>query len=134
MSRITKEINKITGTIIGISGKLIVYAVVILLLFEGITRGYAFGHDIFYATAMEEEPGTPKTVTIPKGYTASDASKALEEAGLIDNTLAFQIQKMFYDYEIYPGTYELNTSMTSKEILQELNVEPEEGKEGAAAE
>lgn len=125
MSRITKEINKITGTIIGISGKLIVYAVVILLLFEGVTRGYAFGHDIFYATAMEESPGTPKTVTIPRGYSSSDAAEVLEHAGLIDNVLAFQIQRLFYDYDIHPGTYELNTSMTSKEILQELNAEPE---------
>lgn len=130
MSRMTKEINKITGTIIGISGKLIVYAVVILLLFEGITRGYAFGHDIFYATAMEEAPGTPKTVTIPKGYTSSEAAEVLRDAGLIDNVLAFQIQKLFYDYDIHPGTYELNTSMTSKEILQELNTEPETAETG----
>lgn len=133
MSRITKEINKITGTIIGISGKLILYAVVILLLFEGITRGYAFGHDIFYATAMEEAPGTPKTVTIPKGYTTAEACEVLKEAGLIDNVLAFQIQKMFYDYDIHPGTYELNTSMTTKMILQELNAEPEEETQESSA-
>lgn len=133
MSRITKEINKITGTIIGISGKLILYAVVILLLFEGVTRGYAFGHDIFYATAMEEAPGTPKTVTIPKGYTTAEACEVLKEAGLIDNVLAFQIQKMFYDYDIHPGTYELNTSMTSKMILQELNAEPEEETQESSA-
>ena len=140
MSRITKEINKITGAIIGISGKLILYAVVILLLFEGITRGYAFGHDIFYATAMEEAPGTPKTVTIPRGYSTAEACEVLKEAGLIDNVLAFQIQMMFYDYDIHPGTYELNTSMTSKAILQELNAEPEaesgeaqEGADGPAA-
>lgn len=135
MSRVTKEINKITGTIIGISGKLIVYAVVVLLLFEGVTRGYAFGHDIFYATAMERAPGTPKTVTIPRGYTSADAAEVLHDAGLIDNVLAFQIQKLFYDYDIHPGTYELNTSMTSKEILQELNAEPEnaESKESEAA-
>ena len=42
MSQMTKEINAITGTIIGVSGKLIIYALVILLLVEGMTRGYAF--------------------------------------------------------------------------------------------
>ena len=31
----------------------------------------------------------------------------------------------FYDYKTYPGTYELSTTMTSKEILQVLNVKPE---------
>ena len=46
MSQMTKEINAITGTIIGVSGKLIIYALVILLLVEGMTRGYAFGHEV----------------------------------------------------------------------------------------
>ena len=48
MSDTTREINKVTGTIIRVSWKLIVYAVVALFLYEGITRGYAFGHDIFF--------------------------------------------------------------------------------------
>ena len=40
MSSTTKEINKITGAVIRVSWKLIVYAVVVLLLYEGVTRGY----------------------------------------------------------------------------------------------
>ena len=40
MSNTTNEINKVTGTIIRVSWKLIVYAVVVLLLYEGVTRGY----------------------------------------------------------------------------------------------
>ena len=119
MSQITKEINAITGTIIGISGKLILYALVILLLVEGISRGYAFGHEVFYATAMEPSPGTRYALTIP------ETAKLLKDVGLIKNEYAVQIQMWFYDYETYPGTYELSTSMTSKEILQILNVKPE---------
>lgn len=127
MSRMTKEINKITGTIIGISGKLILYAVILLLLFEGMTKGYEFGHEIFYATAMDEAPGVDKVVTIPKGQSDAETARMLGQTGLVGNELAFQVQKKFYDYEIYPGTYTLNTSMTSKEILQQLNEKAEEG-------
>lgn len=127
MSQITKDINKITGTIIGISGKLILYALVILLLAEGITRGYDFGHAIFYATAMEAAPGRDKELTVPGGQTTSETIRALKDLDLIDNELAIRIQMKFYDYEVYPGTYTLNTSMTSKEILQLLNEKPEEG-------
>ncbi len=125
MSQMTKEINKITGTIIGISGKLIVYALVILLLVEGMSRGYAFGHEVFYATAMEPKPGTRYSVTIPDGQQASDTARLLREIGLIRNEYALQIQMNFYDYKIYPGTYELSTAMTSKEILQIINEKPE---------
>jgi UPF0755 protein len=121
MSRVTNEINKVTGTIISVAGKLIFYAVVVLLLVEGCTRGYAFGHAIFYPTAMEAAPGTDKVVTITDGQSAGDVASILRNRGLIDSELIFQIQKRFYEYEFHPGTYELNTSMTSKEILQALN-------------
>lgn len=125
MSQVTREINKVTSTIIGISGKLIIYAVVILLLVEGMTRGYAFGHAIFYSAPMEEAPGTEVTVTIPKGQSSADTMGTLKDLGLISNDLAVLIQMKFYDYEIYPGTYTLSTAMTSKEILQVLNEKPE---------
>jgi UPF0755 protein len=121
MSRVTNEINKVTGTIISVAGKLIFYAVVVLLLVEGCTRGYAFGHAIFCPTAMEAAPGTDKVVTITDGQSTGDIASMLRNRGLIDSELILQIQKRFYEYEFHPGTYELNTSMTSKEILQALN-------------
>lgn len=125
MGQIARGINKITGTIIGISGKLILYALIILLLAEGISRGYAFGHEIFYAKAMEEAPGTDKALTVLEGQSDGEIIRTLKDLGLIDNELAARIQMRFYEYEIYPGTYTLNTSMTSKEIFQALNVKPE---------
>ncbi len=127
MSQMTKEINAITGTIIGISGKLIIYALVILLLVEGMTRGYAFGHEVFYATPMEPAPGVRYSVTIPEGQEPSETARLLKDTGLIRNEYAVRIQMWFYDYEAYPGTYDLSTAMTSKEILQILNVKPESG-------
>ena len=39
MSRTTKEINRVTGAIIRISLRLIVYGAVLLLLYEGVSRG-----------------------------------------------------------------------------------------------
>ena len=124
MSHITRDINKVTGTVIGISGKLILYALVILLLAEGITRGYAFGHSLFYESSVE--PGRDITVTIPDGQKDSDTIHKLKKDGLIDNELAMRVQMKFYDYEIQPGTYTLNTSMSSKKMLQILNEKTEE--------
>lgn len=133
MSRMTKEINKITRTIISFSGKLIIYAVVLLLLFEGTTRGYEFGHEIFFATAVDQGEGTEMTVTIPRGQSAAETAHLLKQSGLIVNELAFQVQKYFYKYDIYPGTYQLSTAMTSKEILQLLAVDPEDGEGSESA-
>jgi len=126
MSQTTKEINKITGTIIGISGKLILYALVILLLVEGVSRGYAFGYEIVHPTAVSAAPGMDRQVTIPENQSDDETVQMLHDMGLIDNELAAKIQLRFYEYEIYPGTYTLNTSMTSKEMFQLLNEKPKE--------
>ena len=56
MSNRTREINKITTTIIGISVKLMVYALIILLLYEAVARGYAFGHEIFFCRGSGRGP------------------------------------------------------------------------------
>lgn len=121
MGRTTKEINKITGAIISTSIRLILCSLVVLLLYEGATRGYAFGYEIFSPTAVAAAPGIEKIVTIEKKNSESDIARMLEKKGLIKNAYIFMIQCKFYDYEILPGTYELNTSLTSLEILKKIH-------------
>lgn len=121
MSRTTKGINKITMTVTGISIRLILCVLVVFLLWKGLTWGYAFGHTIFYATSAEASPGREKTVTIGEGVSVSETAGLLMSDGLITNEYSFIIQARFFDYQIHPGTYELNTSMTSREILEKLN-------------
>ena len=77
MSNRTREINKITTTIIGISVKLMVYALIILLLYEAVARGYAFGHEIFFAEAVDEAPGQDMVVQIDSKESVSDAAQFL---------------------------------------------------------
>lgn len=131
MSRTTKEINKITGAVIAISFRLIVLALVVILLYRGVTSGYEFGHEIFYASAVEAEPGHDKAVSIEEGTSAAKAAKLLKDNGMIINEYSFIIQAEFFNYKVNPGNYTLNTSMTSKEILQMMNenAEKEEEKE-----
>lgn len=125
MSNTTNEINKVTGTIIRVSWKLIVCAAAVLVMYEGITRGYGFGHDIFYSSAAASKPGVNMRVTIGEGEELADIAAALERGGLIKNRYAFLIQSRFYDYggsenPVEAGTYLLNNSMTSKEIILTL--------------
>lgn len=134
MSNRTKEINRITTTIISISVKLIVYALIILLLYEAVVRGYAFGHEVFYAEAVDPAPGKDVPVLIEDKESVSKAAEYLNQKGLIKSEFAFIFQSKFYDYNtIYPGTYVLNTSMTSKEILQKLSEKPDSGDDSAPA-
>lgn len=132
MSNRTKEINKITTTIISISVKLIVYALIILLLYEAVAKGYEFGHEIFFAEAVDPAPGRDVPVAMEKNESVTGAAEYLAKKGLIKSEFAFLFQSKFYDYDtIYPGTYVLNTSMTSKEILQKLNEKPDTGEDAS---
>lgn len=118
MSRTTREINRITTTIISMSFRLLFYALVFFLLYEGVTRGYSLGHEIFAPVAVAEAPGRDRELTIGEGETVSEVAGILEKNGMIKNKLIFVIQSIIYDYEVYPGTYVLNTSMTSRDMLK----------------
>lgn len=136
MSRTTREINRITTTIISMSVRLLFYALVFFLLYEGITRGYSLGHEVFSPTAVAEAPGTDKEFTIRNGESLSEVAEELEKSGLINNKLIFIIQAKFFDYEVYPGTYTLNTSMTSRDMMKaidESGIERKKAAESSAA-
>lgn len=131
MSRTTNEINKVTGAVIAISIRLILLALIVLLLYEGVTKGYEFGHEIFYASAMEEKPGRDIDIKVEKGDSIASVAKLLKEKGLITNSYSLMIQAKFFNYKANSGSYTLNTSMTSRDILQMMNenTEKKEGKD-----
>ncbi|RKD32131.1 endolytic transglycosylase MltG [Lacrimispora algidixylanolytica] len=131
MSRTTNEINKVTGAVIAISIRLILLALIVLLLYEGVTKGYEFGHEIFYASAMEEKPGRDIDIKVEKGDSIASVAKLLKEKGLITNSYSLMIQAEFFNYKANSGSYTLNTSMTSRDILQMMNenTEKKEGKD-----
>ena len=129
MSETTKDINRVTGAIIGISFRLIIYAIAILLIYEGAVKGYEFGHEIFYDSSVEEAPGRDMEINVEAGTSVSSVGKELEKDGLINNRYSFIIQAMVYKYEIQPGVYTLNTSMTSREILDVLSTTSQSGEE-----
>ena len=117
MSSRTREINKITMAIIRISVKLMLLALLILLLYEAVIRGYAFGHAVFYAEAVEAAPGHDITVVVKDGEDVSQAADELEKKGLIKNIYAFLFQsRFFYFYKKKTGTNKLKKNKTYKKI------------------
>ena len=133
-SKTTKQINKITGAVILISIRVVLIAVIIVVAGNGIKLAYDFGHSIFYAQAVEEAPGHDVTITIPEGADEKDAATLLKNKGLIDNKYQIIVQAKFFDYEVKPGTYTLNTSQTSREILKQLNDGPPEEEQNISEE
>ena len=104
-----------------IAVRVVFIALIIVIAGSGIKVAYNFGHSIFYAEAVEEAPGHDVEVTIPEGADAKQVGKILKTKGLVKNEYSIIVQAKFFDYEVIPGTYILNTSSTSREILKQLN-------------
>ena len=126
MSRNSKGIDNVTKNVIKVSMRLIIYALMILVMIKGATMAYSFGHGIFYAASVEPPPGRDIEVSIPENISTASAADMLKQKGLIVSKFSFEVQAKFFEYKIKPGNYILNTSQTSRQILDILNVGPEE--------
>lgn len=82
-----------------------------------------------YTGFMEEYEGTTSTyggedveVTIPKSTTIKEAAQILKDAGLIEYKLAFQLRITGSQYKnsLQPGTYTLNTGMSTMDMIKTL--------------
>jgi len=119
-------VRKAAGMIISISLQMIVCAVVVMLIYDAGVRGFAFGESIFTPSAVSSKAnGKDMIVIVEEGATELEVAKLLESKGLIEDFKVFYVQSKLYRGTILPGTYTLNTSMTSEEMLELLIEEPE---------
>ncbi|MCD8052981.1 MAG: endolytic transglycosylase MltG [Lachnospiraceae bacterium] len=102
-----------------------VVVLLIVVLVKSAQAAYSFGYSVFTSEAMEASPGTDVVVTVTEGMSDRQVGKLLESKGLIRDSLVFTIQCRVYGYEIYPGSYVLNTSQTVTEMVELMSEEPE---------
>ena len=118
-------VNKMIRTAVAIAVRVIVYSLLAVAIIKGSQVAYNFGHEIFYISSVEEAPGRDVSIRISKGETATDVAEELEDKGLIKNRASFYVQCWFFEYDINPGTYVLNTSMTPREMLELIDAGPD---------
>ena len=95
--------------------KLAVFFIVIYLI--GI-RLFDFGHRLFYEKSLtSEEDATLVIFEIKQEDTVDTIAENLEKSGLIDDKLAFKFRAKIYKTIFNPNVYNLNTSMTIKNML-----------------
>ena len=126
MSAKKKVVKELSSVVIHVAMAVILLTVAAMLMFVGSKKAYSFGYDIFNDRPVHQAPGTDKLFVVDEEMSRAQCMDNLEKSGLIRNKTVALIQSYFFEYEIYPGTYTLNTSMTTKEILIELNEEPSE--------
>ena len=123
--------NSVLGTLISILIEILLILVLVFVIWGAGRWAYSFGYAIFAEQTVEEEPGTDIQVTITEGESNRQISKMLEEKGLIRDANPFYVRLMLTDYKklIKPGTYTLNTSMQSEEMMAVMAGETDEDEE-----
>lgn len=106
------------GTVVRVA--LIIIAIVCISNYA--KKAYDFGYRVFAEEPMSAPPGRDISFVVGNDDAQSDIYQMLEDKGIIRDHMLFSIQKKLsvYKDDIKPGSYTLNTSMNSDEILEVL--------------
>ncbi|MBO4412179.1 MAG: endolytic transglycosylase MltG [Lachnospiraceae bacterium] len=85
---------------------------------------FRFGVLIFTNDGVtDSEHAVTYTLRVEQGESVYQIGRDLETHGIIENRFVFMIQSKLYKCTIAPGTFTVNSGMSSKEILKYLNRE-----------
>lgn len=93
------------------------YAVVAYGIKEAGGYSYNFAYQLFGDVSVEAAPGHDVKVTIMKGESSMNIASKLEDAKIIVNRYSFYAKLKLKEYDIMPGTFILNTSMSYDDVL-----------------
>lgn len=108
--------------------KIVLAIIIVMLVYKWSLQAYDYGQRVFNEPPMSAGSGRAITVVVNEGDTAKEIGVMLEKKGLIRDAMLFRIQEMLsaYKEELLPGTYELNTSMTTEEMMEIMSMQVEE--------
>ena len=108
--------------------KIVLAIIIVMLVYKWSLLAFDYGQRVFNEPPMSAGSGRTVTVVVSEGDSAKEIGEKLEKSGLIRDAMLFRIQEMLSAYkgEMQPGTYELNTTMTTEEMMEIMAMQVEE--------
>lgn len=108
--------------------KVVLAIIIVMLVYKWSMTAYDYGQRVFNEPPVSAGSGRTVTFVVKEGETAKEIGVNLERNGLIRDAALFRIQEMLSAYkgELKPGTYDLNTSMKTEEMMEIMSMEAEE--------
>lgn len=122
----------VTVSFIGTVIRAVVLIACVVLVVNIGKKAYDFGFRIFTEGPVAEAPGRDIIMSVDDGEGLKSIAEKLEEKGITSDWMLFFIQAKLSEYKgsIDPGTYTLNNSMTTDQIMAVLTkAETEETEE-----
>lgn len=116
-SKALRILLKFSIGILTVGIMVVFYAVVVYGIKKAANYSYDFSYQVFGDVGVEEAPGRDVRLQILKGETTMNIATKLEDSRLIVNKYSFYLKTKLKKYDIMPGTFVLNTSMSYDDIL-----------------
>jgi UPF0755 protein len=101
---------------------MILLVLIVYAIYRGAIIAYDYGYRVFTEPAVSLGEGRAVTVAVTQSMSAIDIGRLFEEKGLVREADLFAVQYLLSEYreDMRPGIFELRTSMTADEMLQEM--------------
>ena len=116
------KVIDVTVSFIGTVIRAVVLIACVVLVVNIGKKAYDFGFRVFTEGPVAEPPGRDIVMSVEKGEGLKSIAEKLEEKGITNEWALFFVQAKLSEYKgsIDPGTYTLNNSMTTDEIMAVL--------------
>ena len=119
--KVDKMVMKTITTVL----KVVLAVVVVMFVYKGATLAYDYGYRVFAEEPVDVAPGLDMDIVVEEGMGPKEIGMMLENKGLIKDGTLFYLQNILSKYkgDLKSGTYTLNTSMTTEEMMAVISGE-----------
>ena len=130
------DVKQLIGSVVETIIKVVVAIFLIMFVYEKAMQAYDYGYRIFAEAPLTVGEGRTISIAVEPDESVKEIGEKLQQRGLIRDANLFFLQELVSEHhgQIQPGIYDLNTSMTTEEMITVMAAEPIEieEKEGTA--
>lgn len=129
------DVKQLIGSVIETIIKVAVVVFLIMFVYDKAMQAYDYGYRIFAEAPLTVGEGRTISIAVEQDESVKDIGEKLQQRGLIRDANLFFLQELVSENhgQIQPGIYDLNTSMTTEEMITVMAAEPIEIKEESAS-
>lgn len=129
---ITMKTKSVVGAVLGAIFRICVVIFAAYVIYQGSDLCYDYGYRIFTEPAISAGEGRTVTVAVTAEMGAKEIGELLQKKGLIRDAKLFTLQYHLSEFkaDVKPGIFELSTSMTAEEMMEEMAKKTEEETDG----
>ncbi|MBP3475209.1 MAG: endolytic transglycosylase MltG [Lachnospiraceae bacterium] len=115
----------IIGATVELVIKVVVFVAIVMFILNTSVKAYDYGYRVFAEEPVSVGEGRTISVIVEEADSVKDVGEMLQEKGLIRDANLFMVQELLSEQhgKIRAGIYDLNTSMTSQDMLAVMAAE-----------